>query len=311
MELHAGLDAFLQDVTARALSRKTWKRYHDDLHDLLNHLERRSLLQLEDVRPADLRDYLAELQTRSNGHRPQDHLSPFTIEGRYRSLKTFFNWLALERLITANPMERLRRPRLPRRLVPRLTEDQVRALLEAVEETVSPERNMALLLLMVDSGLRRGETLGLQLDDLDLVGGKVRVFGKGRKERLVPLGQASTRALREWLSLRPPAAGGHVFVKADGAPLAADAVRSLFLRLQARAGLRKLYPHLLRHTFAVLYLKRAADVKSLQQILGHSKASTTLDLYVEFPFEELKRLHSLASPVDALERTPPGDGSIP
>jgi len=180
--------------------------------------------------------------------------------------------------------------------------DQVAAVLDAAEKTLMPQRNLCLLMLLVDSGLRRGEALGLGLTDLDLEIGKVHVFGKGRKMRWVPLGCASSQALRDWLAQRAPVADPHLFVTDEGTPLHADGVRSLFMRLQQRVGLPRLYPHLMRHTFAQLYLERVQDVKSLQQILGHSRSSTTLDLYVRYPFDVLKRLHAQGSPVDAIKK---------
>lgn len=301
MELESATASFFQDAVARNLSPKTQQRYRADLADLTQFLKKQNVTALEQITADLLREYFAELQTRRNSRRPAQGLSPFTIEGMYRSIKTFFRWCEWDGLLLANPMRRVRRTKTPKRIVPRLSEDQISALINEMENTQSPERNVALLLLMVDSGLRRGEVLGTTVEDLHLEEHRVRVMGKGRKERDVPLGEASTQALQAWLAVRPESQFSNVFLNLDGSPFKAEALRSLFLRLQIRLGLQRLYPHLLRHTFAKQYLKRVKEVKSLQQILGHSKSSTTLDLYVEFDFDDLLLLHKQGSPVDGIK----------
>jgi len=302
MELENAIKSFLNDVTARDLSPKTHQRYQADLEDLQDFCRQRSIAALDQVTADLLRSYFAELQTRPNGRRPSQKLSPFTIEGMYRTVKTFFRWCEWEEYLPANPMRRVRRNKLPAHMVPRLSEEQVGMLLNEVEKTLSPQRNLALILLMVDSGLRRGEVLDLKLDDVYLAEQRVRVFGKGRKERDVPLGDASRRALGEWLAARPFSLSDKVFLTDEGTPFQPAGVQSLFARLQARLRVPRLYPHLLRHTFAEIYLKHVRDVKSLQQILGHSKASTTLDLYVEHNFDDLLRMHRIGSPVDGIKK---------
>lgn len=303
MELERAIKNFLQDVTARDLSPKTNQRYTADLGDLTRFMKSRSIALIESVTTDHLREYFSELHSRPNGRRADQGLSPFTIEGMYRTFKTFFRFCEVEEYFFENPMARIRKPKLPDRIVPRLSEEQVEQLLDEVTHTQSPERNLALLMLMVNNGLRRGEVLGLKIDNVHLDENRIRVTGKGRKDRDVPLGDASSDALRAWLAVRSPSLSDHVFINADGTAFQEAGVRSLFVRLQIRVGLKRLYPHLLRHTFAKLYLKRVRDVKSLQQILGHSKSSTTLDLYVEYDFDDLSTLHRDGSPVDALMRT--------
>jgi site-specific recombinase XerD len=199
-------------------------------------------------------------------------------------------------------MVRIRKPKLPNRLIARLSEEQIAKVLEGTEHTQSPERNLALLMLMVNNGLRRGEVLGLTIDNVHFDENRIRVTGKGRKDRDVPLGNASISALRAWLAVRPISLIPNVFINADGSAFQAAGLRSLFQRLQVYASLKRLYPHLLRHTFAKLYLKRVRDVKSLQQILGHAKSSTTLDQYVEYDFDDLSTLHRDGSPVEAIKK---------
>lgn len=302
MELQTAIDSFLRDVIARDLSGNTHKRYTADLADLSNWLRARSITQIDGITVDHLRAYFAELHQRPNGRHPGTFLSPFTVDGMYRSLKTFFRFCEAEEYFIANPMIRIRKPKLPDRTVPRLSLEQVSALIAEVTYTQSPERNLALLMLLVNNGLRRGEVLGLTLDRVHLDENRILVTGKGRKDRHVPLGESSSLALGSWLTVRPAAPNDCVFINADGSPFKPAGVRSLFQRLQIRCGLKILYPHLLRHTFAKLYLQRVKDVKSLQNILGHSKSSTTLDLYVEYDFQDLEQMHRDGAPVDAIKK---------
>ena len=311
MELEHAIQAFLQDVTARDLSRNTHKRYAADLSDLATYLQSRSITQIEQITPNHLRAYFSELHARPNGRGLDQFLSPFTVEGMYRTFKTFFRFCECEEYLIENPMHRIRKPKLPDRIVPRLTEEQVELLLNEVENTQSPKRNTAILMLMVNNGLRRGEVIGLTIDNVHLDENRIRVTGKGRKDRDVPLGEASADALRDWLAVRPVSRIENVFLNADGSAFKAFGVRSLFVRLQIHTGLKRLYPHLLRHTFAKLYLKRVRDVKSLQQILGHAKSSTTLDLYVEYDFDDLSAMHRDGSPVDAIKKARMNESSAP
>lgn len=302
MDLEAAVASFLLDVTARALSPKTYRRYESDLADLIRFLHERSVSAIEQVTADSLRTYFTNLHTRPNQSRPTETLSPYSIEGMYRTILTFFRFCEMEEYVMGNPMKRVRRPKLPKRIVPRLTEDQITALLHATQEGQMPERDMALIMLLVDSGLRRGEVVGLVTDHVVLSERIVRVLGKGQKWREVPIGDASLEAMKNWLAVRPTTSYPNVFLTDDGTPFKAEGVRALLTRLQVRTGIRRLYPHLLRHTFAKHYLKRVKDVKSLQQILGHAKSSTTLDMYVQFDIDELREMHRLGSPVDAIKK---------
>ncbi len=302
MELDLAVQSFLDDVLARGLSPKTFSRYRADLSNLSRFLAQRAARDSATVQAPDLRAYFADLQTRPNERHRGQKLSPFTVDTVYRSSKTFFTWCEREGLVAANPMQRLKKVKTPKRRVPRLSERQVGQLLNALKCTQSPTRNFAVVSLLVDSGVRRGELVGLTLADLDLKEGSVRVIGKGDKERCVPLGRAALASLKAWLRVRPPSGWDRVFLNPDGSPFQADGVRSLLNRLRRRLGLARLYPHLLRHTFATLYLARVHDPKSLQQILGHSRASTTLDLYVEYEWSDLKKIHRVGSPVDSIMR---------
>lgn len=297
--LAQAIESFFQDFIARGLSKNTRQRYQDELRDFTKFLNGKGKTELHTVTKEDLRAYIAELLTRTHRHHPDQTLSPHTADGHYRTIKAFFTWCTADGLLDRNPMLNVRHPELPIRLVPRLSEEQVAKLLGLIEQTKSPQRNLAMIMLMVGCGLRRGEVLGLRVEDVDLQVGKVTVIGKGDKEREIPTGVIVTQALRAWLLVRPPCTSDKVFIHAGMDQLEKNAIQSLFRRLRKGLGVKRLYPHLLRHTFAKMYLK-CADAKSLQQILGHAKASTTLDLYVSFDFDDLKQIYERVSPIDAI-----------
>lgn len=299
MLIKLALEEFHRECAAANLSENTRQRYRDELGEFARYVEENNAAELGEVTVELLRDYVTYLlnrpsQARGNGVAAK-LLSTHTVQGRYRSVHRFFAFCALEGWLAGNPMDRVRQPRATKPLVSRLDDGNVERALRLIDQTKNPQRNLAMILLMVYSGLRRGEVLGLKLSDVNLTEGSVVTLGKGRKMRRVPINTATVHALEEWLAVRPLRGCDRVFVKEDGAPLAKDGIQSLFVRLRKQLGVPRFYPHLLRHTFAAMYLKRVRDFKSLQKILGHARASTTLDIYADFEdFETLKGMHTEA-----------------
>jgi integrase/recombinase XerC len=172
-------------------------------------------------------------------------------------------------------------------------------LLDFKPEDTLALRDLALMELLYSSGLRLGELIGLASTDLDLEAGTVRVLGKGRKERIVPVGTTARAVLRRWLEVRANlarAGTSALFVGRGGAPLSARAVQ---LRVAARArsqGLpQHVYPHLFRHSFATHLLESSRDLRGVQELLGHSSISTT-QVYTHLDFQHLARTYEQAHP---------------
>jgi site-specific recombinase XerD len=161
---------------------------------------------------------------------------------------------------------------------------------------------MAMVLLMLDSGLRVGEVVGLKVEDLSLNDGHVLVTGKGNKQREVPVGETTRGSLRNYLASQPHPPTGPVFVTDNGQPITVHAVQMMLKRTGKRAGIARLYPHLLRHSFAKFYLEEG-DLKTLQVILGHASVETTAAIYVDPDIDDLKRRHQRAAPIDRLFRS--------
>jgi integrase/recombinase XerD len=299
--LKQAVDRFLLDCSARGLSPRTRSRYRYELGKLLDFLPDQP--SPGQVTVDQLRAFFSDLQARTDSRQTtkalanRSKLSPFSISGVYRSVRTLFRWYLAEGLLDSNPMQRVRAPQTPQRVVNRLDESQAIELLRLLQSTWDPERNTALVLLMLDSGLRRGEVLGLTLEDvtrwLDFV--FVR-NGKGGKQRFVPVSECTREAIGCYLAVRPSGETAALFLLADGRPLTIHAVRGLFSRIRKHLGIARLYPHLLRHSFASLFLKNGGDLKSLSEELGHSRESTTADIYVHLNPDDLAVIHRRAAP---------------
>ena len=255
--------------------------------------------QPSETRADTIRDYLSAM--RAGGWKDD------TVDSAYRVLKTFFRWLEREGLLLTNPMAKVDRPRRERRLVRPFSPDQLRAFLGVIDtRTALGARNFALCVLLADTGLRVSEALGLRCQDLDFGQGVGRVLGKGRRERIVPLGQTVTRALLAWLKVRGELPGMELlFCNRFGQPLKKRGVGEIFHRLGSLAGVAgvRCSPHTLRHTFAVSYLRNGGDVLTLQKILGHATLEMTRR-YAELADTDAIERHRQASPLDRLGPLP-------
>ena len=281
-------------------SPRTIRWYVDHLREFLRFVERDGdRATLGDLRPPEVRRWIVAVQ--STRERP---LAPSSVAGRVRTVRAFASWLAREFDLPTNPLRGLPVPRVPDRLVPSLREPDVRELLRAVEEgSTRPDRDRAIVLLLLDTGVRLSEAAGLRVGDVDLIEGRCRVMGKGSRERLVPIGRKTRRALRQVLARRGRVGPAEpLFVGPDGRALAAHAIQQLFRRLSGRASLSvRCSPHVLRHTFARSFLQNGGDVFSLQRILGHSPTSLQVTRrYVDLVDDDLRAIHRSASPVDRL-----------
>jgi integrase len=194
--------------------------------------------------------------------------------------------------VTTNPVLKVRRPSLPKPAPKALSLDDVHQVVAACAGTTHPDRNKAILALLLDTGLRRAELAALQVGDVDLPARLVTVrLGKGGKGRRVPISSMCAHVLAEWLVARPVELGNSFFgLKGNG-------LQMLFRRLAARSGVH-FFCHALRHTFATLY---EGDVQDLQKILGHSEVSTTAEIYRCRETVGLVRVHDERSPLARIE----------
>jgi integrase/recombinase XerD len=292
------LEAWLDHLRVeRGLAANTLSAYERDLRELAAHAAARgrSLLELEQK---DLAEFVGSLRERALGPRSQArHL--FSARGFYR-------FALREGLVARDPTENLRPPKAFRALPRYLTPAQVEALL-AVPDVSSPVglRDRAILEVMYATGLRASELTGLTSEALDTELGIVRVFGKGRKERLVPLGREARRWVRRYVSEARPGltrtdARGRaslvLFLSRRGGRLSAAGLWGLVRRHAVTAGVETvLTPHVLRHSFATHLLERGADLRALQAMLGHADISTT-QIYTHVTRERLRQLYDRFHP---------------
>jgi integrase/recombinase XerC len=205
--------------------------------------------------------------------------SASTVARRLASLRSFFRFLRRQGLVTADPSAGLRNPKQPKRLPRLLGVEQVVRLLDGVRlDTAAGVRDRAMLETLYGGGLRVSELVGLNLDDLDLDEELIRVRGKGRRERLCPIGPMAVHWLKSWIRLRHPIQGHEraLFLNQRGTRLTTRSVGRLLEAHLLQAGLSNAAsPHTLRHSFATHLLDRGADLRSVQELLGHRKLTTT------------------------------------
>lgn len=231
-------------------------------------------------------------------------LSRSSIRVRMRSIRCFCNFLVREGIIAESPMHNVDIPRVPSTLPTTLDDSQVRSLLAACNRrTWTGIRNCAMIVLFLDSGIRLGEFISLDLEDLRLQEGVLRVrHTKDRTERVTFLGASTRRAMRRWLAIRTSSHSTiPLFATRDGVRLKRRNIGHIIRRLADKAGLERIRvsPHVLRHTFATNFIRNGGDPFSLQRLLGHSDLSTTL-IYVTLADSDLQTSHAKASPVDQL-----------
>jgi integrase/recombinase XerC len=256
----------------RNASPHTVRAYIDDLGQFMAHLR----LELgREPRPRDvdvmlLRGFLARL------HR--EGLKKSSAARKLASLRTFFRYLCREGILEANPARALLSPRLERRIPAHLDEADVGRLLAVAGDRDADVRARAILELLYATGIRCAELVGLDLPEVDLEARFVRVLGKGQKERLVPFGAPAEKALRAYLPVRASCRPrtDALLVNARGGRLTDRSVRSIVQRRVVQAAVaQRISPHGLRHSFATHLLERGADLRSIQELLGHARLSTT------------------------------------
>jgi integrase/recombinase XerD len=283
------LEGFLA-LSAARLAPRTVEAYRRDLFALADWLEHSPA----SVTTEELERYLAGLRAAG--------LSGATIARRVASLRSFFRHLVLIGAADANPAADLDLPRRARRLPRVLSPSEVERLIDAAAGTTPRTlRDRALVELLYGAGLRVGEAVGLDKGGVDLDQRLVRTIGKGRKERVVPVGRQAVEALRRYLARgRPHLDRRHrpeLFLNAQGGALTRAGAFLILRKLASKAGLEpeRVHPHLLRHSFATHLLEGGADLRSVQEMLGHADLATT-ELYTHVTDRRRRELYFQAHP---------------
>nr|CAA9361584.1 MAG: Site-specific tyrosine recombinase XerC [uncultured Nocardioidaceae bacterium] len=280
----------------RGLAVHTVRAYLTDLRSLATHASAMGISRPSDLTLVVLRSWLANQQTRGRART--------TVARRATAVRVFTRWMLRTGRAAQDAGAMLASPKQLRTLPPTLTEQEVRQLLDAAAASVEGpvgRRDVAILELLYATGCRVGELVGLAVDDVDRERNLVRLFGKGSKERSAPFGLPAARALDAWLSAGRPAlavdcSGPALFLGARGGRIDQRAVRSLVHRRLADVeGAPDLGPHGLRHSAATHLLEGGADLRSVQEILGHASLATT-QIYTHVSSERLRQAYTLAHP---------------
>lgn len=296
--MHAEVGQFLRYLSVeRNASELTIKSYREDLVDLADYLadELGSNVKPRDVTPRDLRAYSAALNEAGYAHS--------SISRKLASLRSFYRFAQREQMCESNPAKPLRNPRGQRKLPHFLSNDEIGKLLNApkVSESLGL-RDHAILETMYSAGLRVSEVVGLNVGDLEFGDAIAQVRGKGRKERLAPLGRYAIDALVNYLKKRtladnePKGREAPVFVNRFGNRLTTRSVGRMLEKYIKLTGLdTRTSPHTLRHSFATHLLDRGADIRSVQELLGH-KSLVTTQIYTHLSTANLREVYLRAHP---------------
>ncbi|MBI3553994.1 MAG: tyrosine-type recombinase/integrase [Elusimicrobia bacterium] len=288
--LKVTVERFLANLRAsRNYSAHTCRGYRADLgHFAALHPE----LAPESLSRSHVRAYLAQLQK-------EEKLARNSLLRRISALRSFARFLREQGTLKADPFLNVPLPKKEARLPKFLTQAEMGSLLAppAAASRRFQARDRAVLELLYSSGLRRSEVSSLNIGDVDFMGGTVRVFGKGSRERIVPVGTSALSSLRDYLKARPGApAGAPLFLNGRGGRLSDQGVAWLLKRWVRSAGWSKpVTPHVFRHSFATHLLDAGCDLRSVQEMLGHKNLATT-QVYTHLSLEQLKRVYRRSHP---------------
>lgn len=285
----------------RGLAANTLSSYHRDLGRYLEFCARAGLVNVEDVSPRDLSQFAARLREGDADHPP---LAVSSAARAVVAARGFHRFAHSEGWSPTDPAVGVKPPAPPQRLPKALSVDDVERLLAAAGQGQSPRelRDRALLEVLYGTGARISEATGLDVDDLDLEQGSVRLTGKGRKQRMVPLGRFAVSALDAYLTrgrldlVHAGTGSSALFVNFRGSRLSRQSAWTVLRVTSERAGLQSaVSPHTLRHTFATHLLDGGADVRVVQELLGHASVTTT-QIYTLVTVDRLREVYAASHP---------------
>lgn len=288
----------LYGKTQLSFSSHTERAYKSDLVDFSKFCIENGIKSENEINSILVRKYLSHISSLN--------VSRNTIIRKISAVRSFINYLFENKIINNNPFELISIPRKHKTLPSFLTEEEISRLFEEndpekilLKEKKYPFalRDYALLSVLYSSGLRRSEVVGLNIGDVDLLSGFIRVYGKGRKERIVPLGDNAAKALKNYLEHRSDRTGASpLFVNGKGQRLSDTSVFLILKKMAKRARFtRKIKPHMLRHSFATHLLNNGCDIRGVAEMLGHQSLATT-QVYTHVSVERLKEVYNKSHP---------------
>jgi integrase/recombinase XerC len=277
----------------RNVSPYTRRNYTSDLLEFFGFVKDKGIVSLKDVNKLTLRSYLADLMEKG--------YAKSSIARKLSAVRSFFRYIMREEMISASPAATTVSPRLDKRLPEFLTVDDARRLVESPDLTrPQGQRDRALLELLYASGLRVSELVNMNIDQLNLATNEIRVWGKGAKERVVLIGAPAAQALNTYIrdgrrELLGDKKNNALFVSRYGGRLPARTVQKILTKY-ARNIAKKVHPHILRHTFATHLLDGGADLKVVQELLGHADLSST-QIYTHVTRGRARQIYLAAHPL--------------
>lgn len=293
--MHQSLDRFLHYlIVEKGLSKNTIEAYSHGLNRFLNYLRGKGTEEVREISKLDIREFLLFLKRKG--------LSSKTLARNLVSIRVFLRFLTEESILSANPAEEIESPKTAKTLPEILSLEEVETLLEQPDPQIPQGmRDRAMLEMLYATGMRVSELTRLQVNHVHLDAGYVLVYGKGSKERIVPIGNEAIKWARRYMGetrerLLKKRESPFLFVNRSGKPMSRQYFWKSIKAYGRRAGIRKrITPHLLRHSFASHLLERGADLRSVQLMLGHADISTT-QIYTHVTGERLKKIHQRYHP---------------
>jgi integrase/recombinase XerC len=293
MLLSEGIRLFLENLHLANASPHTLKNYASDLEQFREYFARAGEPHVAEFDALAIREWLGDLYTQ--------RLAATSMRRKMACARSLFKFLHRQGEVKMNPAKLIRTPKMPKTLPNVPTEEQTNSLINQVAgdtlERPLATRDLAIFEMLYGCGLRVSELVGLNLTDIDTTERWIRVLGKGRKEREVPFGSKAAGALEKWLGERHPAEGETaVFVNSRGKRIGDRSVRHIVkLYSIALAGDDSLHPHSLRHAYATHLLRAGADLRAIQELLGHAQLSTT-QKYTQVSLQDLMAVYDRAHP---------------
>ncbi len=297
-DLAGEIQKFLQELSRRNASAHTLRNYASDLNQFLNYfaIDAKPHPQVEEIDSLAIREWL--------GHLYQQRLTASSMGRKLAAVRSLFKFLLREGVVNANVARQVRTPKIPKLLPDVMTAEQTNTMVDGIPaaaeklERPHPARDLAIFELLYGCGLRISELVGLNLDDFDFGERWVRVRGKGKKERQVPFPGKAARALERYMASREPAAPGKraLLLNHRGQRLTDRGARGI-VKFYARmiTGDSSVHPHSLRHAYATHLLSDGADLRAIQELLGHAQLSTT-QKYTQVSLADLMAVYDKAHP---------------
>jgi len=270
-------------------SQHTLRSYRSDLLELASFLKDK---EPKDVTHLDLRRFMADLKGRNCSRR--------TVVRKLAAIRSFFKFLLREKLVKANPADSVFTPKLDRRLPEFLDQGRIVDLITApIKKNITGFRDRAIMEVLYSTGIRVSELVGLDCENVDFIAGVIKVRGKGKKERIALLGKEAQRAVRDYVQERQVSGNDRtkaLFLNKQGKRLSDRGIRRLINKYVRQCSIeKKISPHSIRHSFATHMLNNGADLRSVQELLGHKNLSTT-QIYTHLGTQKIKEIYMKAHP---------------